>query len=320
MTNILDVQALKTEFRRKNTLIRAVNNISFTIKKGSVLSIVGESGSGKSVTMHSVLRLIPSTGKIVAEKINFMGRDLMRLTEKEMRKIRGDQISMIFQDPMSSLNPTIKIGRQISEVLLWHHKANPKEAKERTIRMLHEVGIASPIERYNQYPFEFSGGMRQRVMIAMALIGEPRLLIADEPTTSLDVTVQAQILALIKKMQEQNKMSVVLITHNLAVATMMADEMIVMYAGQIVEQATKAEFLNRASHPYTVALLGSTPKLNMKERLQSIPGQPPDLKNINLEGCPFVDRCSAKMERCSREEPPAVQLSPTHRIRCWLYT
>lgn len=316
---LLEVKDLKTHFIMKDATVNAINGVSFVLEKGGSLSIVGESGSGKSVTVQSIMRLLPPNARIVGGEVRLYDQDLLRHSERQMRKIRGNHISMIFQDPMSSLNPTIKIGHQIMEVLLWHGKASHREAKERAIQMLHDVGISSPEQRFHQYPFEFSGGMRQRAMIAMALISEPDLLIADEPTTSLDVTVQAQILQLIKTMQTQKDMSVILITHNLAVATMMADEIAVMYAGKIVERARTAEFLDHVAHPYALGLFKSTPTLKTKQRLHSIPGQPPDLKRLQARGCPFALRCTKKMKVCEAEDPPVIHLSKTHSVHCWLY-
>lgn len=315
---LLEVKDLKTHFYTKKGVIKSVNGISYGLKRGQTLSIVGESGSGKSVSVLSIMRLLPTYAKVDGEII-FEGNNLLNYDDRKMKKIRGNHISMIFQDPMSSLNPTVKIGQQIMEPLLWHHKASKREARQKAIQMLTEVGIPSAKERFDQYPFEFSGGMRQRVMIAMALISEPELLIADEPTTSLDVTVQAQILQLIRKIQERRGTSVILITHNLAVATMVSDYIVVMYGGRIVEKATTKEFLKNPLHPYTLGLLNSTPILKSRKSLNPIPGQPPDLRKLKDVGCPFAKRCSKKMPRCEVENPPEIKVSNTHNVYCWLY-
>lgn len=318
MTPLLEVLNLSTEFQMKSGTLHAVNGVTFSVHQGKTLAIVGESGSGKSVAMLSILNLLPAYARITSGEVLLSGENLLVSSKKKMKEVRGNRVSMIFQDPMSSLNPTIPIGKQIMEPLLWHHKASHKEARRKAIEMLETVRIPSAEERFMQYPFEFSGGMRQRVMIAMALISEPSLLIADEPTTSLDVTVQAQILHLIQRMQEKLGMSVILITHNLAVATMVAHSIVVMYAGQVVEKALVAEFLHRPSHPYTLGLLGSTPVLHSGKRLQSIPGQPPSLSGL-VSACPFADRCSQKLSICEEEIPPEVRLSETHSVYCWLY-
>lgn len=318
---ILKVDDLKTCFHSKGGDLKAVDGISYSLRQGETLAIVGESGSGKSVGVTSVLGLI-KTGKLasISGRAIFNGQDLFAMTEKEKRAIRGNKISMIFQDPMSSLNPTMRIGEQIIEPLLWHGKMHKKEAKALGIKLLEEVGIPSPYERYHSYPFEFSGGMRQRVMIAMALISEPDLLVADEPTTALDVTVQAQILSVINKMQKKRNTSVILITHDLAVASTFCDKVIVMYAGKIVESATMRQFIQKPLHPYSVGLLNSIPMVGVKqERLQTIPGQPPNPRNIP-PGCPFSIRCNKCMDICESELPGTEEIEPGHLIRCWLYT
>jgi oligopeptide transport system ATP-binding protein len=314
--NLLEVKGLKTYFFTKTGVVKAVDDISYSLKKGETLAIVGESGSGKSVGVSSVMKLIQSPGKIVGGSVLFEGKDILKMTEKEMRRIRGEKISMVFQDPMSSLNPTLKIGEQIMEPLLWHNKCSKEEAKKRAIKLLEEVGIPSPDERFNQYPFEFSGGMRQRVMIAMAMICQPELLIADEPTTALDVTVQAQILKVIKDMQRKLNTSVIIITHDLAVASMFSDTVIVMYAGHIVEKGRMKEFMNNPTHPYSKGLLNSTPILGSGKELQSIPGQPPNLRNP-VSGCTFAPRCSMATKKCFTEVPPVTELTDTHSAYCW---
>lgn len=319
LDNLLEVKDLKTYFYIKGSIVKAVDGISYDIKKGEVVAIVGESGSGKSVSVTSIMKVIPYPGKVVGGSAVFKGKDMLSMGNKQIKEVRGNNISMIFQDPMSSLNPTVKIGEQIIQPLLWHRKANRKEARKKAIKLLGEVGIPSPEERFNQYPFEFSGGMRQRVMIAMALICNPELLIADEPTTALDVTVQAQILSIMKDMQKKMNMSIIIITHDLAVASMFSDRVIVMYAGHIVEKATMKEFIDNPAHPYSKGLLNSTPVLGSKKgQLEPIPGQPPNLKKT-VPGCQFAPRCSFCMERCHMDFPPVINLSPTHSLYCWLF-
>lgn len=316
---ILEVNNLRTYFKRKDGVVKAVDGISFKLNRLDTLAIVGESGSGKSVSITSVMGLI-KTGKraTVSGEAIFKNRDLFKLTNKEFRNIRGNDISMIFQDPMSSLNPTMKIGEQIIETLLWHKKANRADAKKLGIKLLDEVGIPSAETRFNNYPFEFSGGMRQRVMIAMALIGDPDLLIADEPTTALDVTVQAQILGLIQKMQAKKHTSIILVTHDLAVASSFCSRVIVMYAGRIMEEGPMDDFIRDPIHPYAQGLLNSTPVLGDKrKRLDAIGGQPPNLKNVP-QGCPFAPRCSKCMNICREESPPLTVVAPQHNVYCWL--
>ncbi|MEQ2129730.1 ABC transporter ATP-binding protein [Caldanaerobacter subterraneus KAk] len=319
MEKLLVVNGLKTYFFTKTGVVKAVDGVTFELEKGKLLAIVGESGSGKSVTVTSIMRLIPHPGKILGGEIIYKNIPLLKLSQEKMRRFRGNEISMIFQDPMSSLNPTIKIGRQIMEPLLWHKKAHLREARERALEMLKEVGISSPKERFNQYPFELSGGMKQRVMIAMALINEPELLIADEPTTSLDVTIQAQILRLICDMKEKRNMSVILITHNLAVATSVSEDVMVMYAGKVMEKASTREIIDNPLHPYTEGLFKATPVLKAGKVLVSIPGQPPDLRRLP-KGCPFSERCSYRKKQCENEIPPLTRVSDTHYVSCWLYS
>lgn len=316
---ILEVKDLRTHFHRKDGIVKAVDGISYKLERGETLAIVGESGSGKSVSVTSVMGLIKSGHQAkVSGKALFKGKDLFSMSQKDLRNIRGNEITMIFQDPMSSLNPTMTIGEQIIEPLLWHKKASRKEAKEIGIKLLEEVGIPSPETRFNNYPFEFSGGMRQRVMIAMALIGDPDLLIADEPTTALDVTVQAQILGLVQTMQKKKNTSIILITHDLAVASSFCSRVIVMYAGHVMEEAPMAEFIEHTLHPYAQGLLNSTPVLgDGRERLEAIKGQPPNLKKIPA-GCPFAPRCEKCMDICHKETPPCVTVSEEHRVYCWL--
>lgn len=316
---ILEVKNLRTHFKMKDGVVKAVDGISYTLGRGETMAIVGESGSGKSVSVTSIMGLIKSGRSVsVQGEVLFKGRDLFSLSPRQVREIRGNEISMIFQDPMSSLNPTMKIGEQIIEPLLWHKKMGRTAAKERGLKLLEEVGIPSPETRFNNYPFEFSGGMRQRVMIAMALIGDPDLLIADEPTTALDVTVQAQILGLIQEMQRKKEMSIILITHDLAVASSFCSRVIVMYAGRVMEEGPMAEFIANPVHPYAQGLLNSTPVLgDERARLEAIPGQPPNLKAVP-EGCPFAPRCGKAMTICHKEAPPMTQVGPNHHVSCWL--
>ncbi len=316
---ILEVKNLRTYFKRKDGVVKAVDGISYQLKRGDTLAIVGESGSGKSVSVTSVMGLIRTgrTAQVEGEAI-FKGRDLFKMSAKELREIRGNEISMIFQDPMSSLNPTMKIGQQIIEPLLWHKQCSRAEAKKRGLELLEEVGIPSPETRFNNYPFEFSGGMRQRVMIAMALIANPDLLIADEPTTALDVTVQAQILGLLQEMQKKTHTSIILITHDLAVASSFCNRVIVMYAGHVMEEGPMSEFIRNPVHPYAQGLLQSTPVLgDERDRLDAIKGQPPNLKQVP-EGCPFAPRCEKCMDICRKQEPPVTSVGVDHNVYCWL--
>lgn len=318
MSNILEVNNLKTSFFTKKGEVQAVRNISFKVGRKEIVGLVGESGSGKSITSKSIMGLISHPGKIVDGEILFEGRDLAKLDEKEIRKIRGNEISMVFQDPMTALNPLIKIGQQISEILIRHQGINKKEAREKSIELLRMVGIPLPEIRIDNYPHEFSGGMRQRVCIAMAMSSSPKLLIADEPTTALDVTIQAQILRLVKKLNSENENSTILITHDLGVVYNVCDRVIVMYGGQIMETGTVEEIFNNGKHPYTIGLLKSIPKSNSceKERLIPIQGAPPSLLNPP-SGCPFYDRCDKKMDICKRDVMTKV-LSKTHEVNCAL--
>lgn len=316
---ILEVKNLRTQFKQKDGVVKAVDGISYTLHRGETLAIVGESGSGKSVSVTSVMGLI-RTGRqaTVQGEAIFKGQDLFKLSNRKLMEIRGNEISMIFQDPMSSLNPTMRIGEQIIEPLLWHKKADRATARQMGLKLLEEVGIPSPAERFNSYPFEFSGGMRQRVMIAMALVSDPDLLIADEPTTALDVTVQAQILNLIQEMQKKKNMAIILITHDLAVASSFCSRVIVMYAGHVMEEGPMAEFIRGPIHPYSQGLLHSTPVLaDQRERLEAIPGQPPNPKDLP-QGCPFSVRCGKCMDICRREAPPMTEVTPGHSVSCWL--
>lgn len=316
---LLEVNNLKTEFQLKHGIVTAVDDMSFSIDKGEILAIVGESGSGKSVTSLSIMGLLQPPGKTTQGEILFKGEDLMKKSNTEMQKVRGDQISMIFQEPMTSLNPVYRIKDQIMESILTHMKLSKKEALERTLQMLEIVGIPSPKERANDYPHQMSGGMRQRVMIAMAIACNPELLIADEPTTALDVTIQAQILDLLYHMREKFNMAVLLITHDLGVVSEAADRVIVMYCGQIVEEADVKSLFAKPLHPYTLGLLKSIPRLEdeSSEPLYMIRGMVPDPMHMP-QGCPFSDRCDQCMERCKREMPELIE-KDGHRVRCFLY-
>ena len=314
---LLDVRDLRTYFETEDGTVKAVDGISFQLKRGETLGIVGESGSGKSVTNLSIIRLIPSPpGKIVSGEVLFAGQDVLSLPESEVRKIRGRRIAMIFQDPMTSLNPFLKISRQLMEMTELHLGHSKEQAYEHAVKMLETVGIPEARRRADNYPHEFSGGMRQRVMIAMALSCEPELLIADEPTTALDVTIQAQILELIKKLKQETGTSVILITHDLGVVAGMTDHLIVMYAGKIFEQAPTAELFARPGNPYTKGLLRSVPDPTAEQgKLYQIPGLPPDVAHLP-KGCPFADRCDYVQEICRQEFPPFVQLTADHYSLC----
>lgn len=317
---ILEVKDLKINFKTYAGLVRAVRGVNFDLKEGETLAIVGESGSGKSVTSNALMKLIPQPpGIYESGQILFNGRDLVPLTDKEMSKVRGNEIAMIFQDPMTSLNPTMKVGRQITEVILQHKKVSKADAKKRAIELLTQVGIPFPEKRYNQYPHEFSGGMRQRVVIAIALAADPKLLIADEPTTALDVTIQAQILELMKEIQKNSKTSIIFITHDLGVVANIADRVAVMYAGQIVEYGTVNDIFYNPKHPYTWGLLGSMPDLDndTDELLRTIPGSPPDLTNPP-KGDAFAARNEYAMAIDYEQEPPMFQVSETHFAKTWL--
>jgi oligopeptide transport system ATP-binding protein len=315
--SLLEVENLRTYFYTRGGVIRAVNDVSFSLSRGETLGIVGESGSGKSVTCYSLLGLIPKPpGKIVSGHANFGGVDLLNCPESELRQIRGKRISMIFQDPMTSLNPYMRISDQLVEPLLVHEKVSRSKAFAKAVASLEEVGIQDAGSRINLYPHQFSGGMRQRVMIAMALISRPEILIADEPTTALDVTVQAQILELIKQRQKDLGTAVIFITHDLGVVASFCKDVNVMYAGRIVESASTEEIFARPTHPYNAALQQSIPALHKKgELLFTIPGLPPDL-TIEIPGCSFAPRCAHAIERC-KEEPPSLQeATPNHRTSC----
>ncbi|MGN7385422.1 ABC transporter ATP-binding protein [Sporosarcina sp. SAFN-015] len=318
--DILDVDNLHVSFKTRNGAITAVRGVSFSLKKGETLAIVGESGSGKSVTAKSIMRLLPKHSAVIPQgEIKFEGRDLLDLSLQDMQKVRGSEISMVFQDPMTSLNPTMKIGKQIMEGLKKHQNLTKSEARQRALEMLELVGIPNAKKRIDAYPHQFSGGMRQRVVIAMALACIPKVLIADEPTTALDVTIQAQILQLMKNLQEKMDTAIVLITHDLGVVANMADKVAVMYAGEVVEYGTLDEIFYETQHPYTLGLLGSMPNLNVKrsEPLIPIPGSPPDLATLGT-GCPFAARCPYTMAVCHDYHPRKTELSESHSVLCWM--
>ncbi len=318
-TPVLDIRDLRTEFVTDEGIVHAVNGISYRLYPGQTIGVVGESGSGKSVSMLSVLRLLPSPpARIVGGEVWFKGQNLLALPEDEMRRIRGKEIAMIFQDPMTSLNPVLTIGFQIMEPLMLHLKMNKKEARERAIELLHMVGIPEPAKRVDDYPHQFSGGMRQRAMIAMALACEPTVLIADEPTTALDVTIQAQIVELVKRLRDEMGMALIWITHDLGVVAGLADRVIVMYAGLIMEDAPVDELYDAPQHPYTRALLRSLPRMDAtSERLETIEGLPPDLLELPA-GCPFAPRCAFAQPRCFEARPPLEEIRPGHRVACWV--
>lgn len=321
LENLLEVRNLTTRFHTQYSTIYAVNNISFSVKEREMLGIVGESGCGKSVTMLSIMRLIPQPpGKIESGEVIFEGKDLLKLDGEQMRRLRGQDIAMIFQDPMTSLNPVLTIGVQITEALRTHMDMTVSQAQTRAAELLDLVGISRSAEQLNCYPHQFSGGMRQRVMIAMALACEPKLLIADEPTTALDVTIQAQIIDLVKHLQEKFGMAVIWITHDLGVVARLARRVIVMYAGFIVEDAMVKEIYRMPRHPYTRGLLGSLPRLDdqTENRLISIPGQPPD-QSVLFTHCPFAPRCRFVVERCWQENPVLQAVTPTHQVACWCW-
>ena len=315
--NLLEVKDLRTYFDTEDGLVKAVDGISFNLKRGETLGIVGESGSGKSVTNLSIIRLIPDPpGKIVSGEVIFDGQDLLLQSTETIRGIRGRRIAMIFQDPMTSLNPFLKISKQLMEMTQLHLGHTKEQAHEHAVKMLETVGIPDARARADNYPHEFSGGMRQRVMIAMALSCEPELLIADEPTTALDVTIQAQILELIKRLKSETGTSVILITHDLGVVAGMADHVLVMYAGKIFEQARTTELFSIPGNPYTKGLLRSVPDPTAEQgKLYQIPGLPPDVAHLG-PGCPFAPRCDRAEEICHREFPPFVQLNADHCSLC----
>lgn len=318
METLLNIEDLRVYFYRPEGVLKAVDGLSYKLYKGEVLGIVGESGSGKSVSVLSILRLLPANGKIVSGSVIFDGKDILKLSNEELRDLRGKDIGIVFQDPMSSLNPVITIGQQVMEPLLWHNLCSKREAYERAKEMLGLVGIPLPEERMKEYPFQFSGGMRQRVMIALALICRPKLLIADEPTTSLDVTIQAQIIRLLKKMKQEFGMSVILITHNLALTTNFCDRLIIMYAGNMMETGKTKDILYNPAHPYTKSLLDAVPDIELEKELVPIPGTIPSLIDPP-SGCRFHPRCPNTMDICKEEAPPLFNIDTDHYSACWLH-
>lgn len=321
MEDLLVIKNLKTYFYTEDGIIKAVDEVSLKIKKGETLGVVGESGCGKSITAMSILKLIPDPqGKIVGGEITFNGKDITKYSKEEIRNVRGNKISVIFQEPMTSLNPVFTIGDQIYEAIMLHQKLFKAEAKNKAIEMLKLVGIPRAEEIFQSYPHELSGGMRQRAMIAMAMACNPELLIADEPTTALDVTIQAQILDLMRELKNKTNTSIMLITHDLGVIAEMADYVVVMYAGKIVEEASVIEIFKNPCHPYTTGLLESKPQIHIEnDRLNSIPGQVPNPLDLPL-GCYFNPRCSKAMDLCRKIQPPITEITPGHRVACHLYS
>ena len=320
MADLLQVRDLKTYFYTSQGVVKAVDGVSYDIQEGETVALVGESGCGKTMSALSIMRLVPRPqGKIEDGEILFQGRNLLALDEEEMRKIRGAEIAMIFQEPMSSLNPVLTIGRQITETLEAHHPVSGDEGKRRALDLLRLVGIPDPAQRFSDYPHQLSGGMRQRVMIAIAVSCGPKLILADEPTTALDVTIQAQILELLRGLSQEFGLAMIIITHNLGVVARYADRVHVMYAGKIIESASAREIYQNPRHPYTLGLLHSVPRLDQPRRakLDPIEGQPPDLWNLP-EGCSFAPRCKFVAERCVREAPPLRDLENHHRSACWV--
>ena len=321
-TPLLNVKGLETQFKTPDGIIHAVNGVSFSLNEGETLGIVGESGCGKSVTMLSILRLIPMPpGKIVAGEAFFREQDLLKISVEEIRHVRGAQIAMVFQDPMTSLNPVLTIGVQLEEPLMFHLNMTKRQAKSRAAELLQMVGIPNAKDRLPDYPHQFSGGMRQRVMIAMALSCDPQILIADEPTTALDVTIQAQIIELVKRLRDELGMAIIWITHDLGVVAGLAQRVIVMYGGYIVEEAPVKELYSNLQHPYTIGLMGSLPRVDEMEhhRLVSIDGQPPVLYEKSNQ-CPFAPRCKYAIERCWKENPALEMVGQNHRVACWVDT
>ena len=319
MTNLLEVKNLSTYFFTPEGVVKAVDDITYDLEEGETLALVGESGCGKSVSALSIMRLIQRPGRTVSGEVNFAGQDLLALDDSDMRRIRGKDMAMIFQEPMTSLNPVLTIGKQLTEALMLHLGLEQDAANERAGDLLQRVGIPEGRGRLRDYPHQFSGGMRQRVMIAMALSCDPKMLIADEPTTALDVTIQAQILELVKALGEEMGTAVLIITHNLGVVARYADRVNVMYAGKIIERGTAREIYTNPRHPYTIGLLNSVPRLDQprKEQLDPIEGSPPDLIGLP-EGCSFRPRCRYAIDRCAVEYPPLVEVSDGHTAACWV--
>ncbi len=321
-SELLNVQGLETQFNTPEGVVHAVNGVDFTLKEGETLGVVGESGCGKSVSMLSILRLIQQPpGKIVAGKAMFRGKDLLQMTNEEIRHVRGGQISMVFQDPMTSLNPVMTIGKQLAEPLMLHLGLNKEQARDRSIELLEQVGIPRAADRLKDYPHQYSGGMRQRVMIAMALSCAPQILIADEPTTALDVTIQAQIVELVIRLREEVGMAIIWITHDLGVVASIAHRVNVMYGGFIIEESPIKDLYANPCHPYTIGLLGSMPQIHeqRRQRLYSIEGMPPMLYQ-KPHSCPFSPRCRWVVEHCRLENPPLETVGENHRVACWVDT
>jgi oligopeptide transport system ATP-binding protein len=317
---LLDVKNLQTRFYTGEGVVHAVNDVSFQVNDQETVGIVGESGSGKSMTMLSVMRLIPEPpGKITNGEVTFEGQDLLQLSVPAMRKIRGNRMAMIFQDPMTSLNPVLTVERQLTEAIRWHLQVSKAAARDRAIELLELVGIPGASDRIRNYPHQFSGGMRQRVMIAMGLACNPKLLIADEPTTALDVTIQAQIVELVKRLKAELNMAVIWITHDLSLLASLADRILVMYAGQIVEAAPLEQLYTQPRHPYTLGLLQSIPRLDeaQKAELKPVDGMPPDLTHYP-PGCPFAPRCPYVIDRCHTADPPLETVGDNHAVACWV--
>jgi oligopeptide transport system ATP-binding protein len=321
MDPILALKNLEVKFNTLGGVVNAVNGVSYSVEPGKTLGIVGESGCGKSVSVLSIMRLIPEPpGKIVGGKVMFRGENLLEFNQLKMESIRGARIGMVFQDPMTSLNPVLTIGRQISEAMIVHKGLSRDEAEHHSIQILNLVGIANPKQRIKEYPHQFSGGMRQRVMIAMALSCSPDILIADEPTTALDVTIQAQIVDLTRRLQSELGMAVIWITHDLGVIAELADRMVVMYAGYVVEEADVFNLYENPNHPYTLSLLRSLPRIDSRrggERLAAIPGFPPDA-TTKMPGCPFAPRCNFAVDHCMHENPSLVFINSDHKTACWV--
>ena len=320
MSPLLEVSDLRTHFFTQEGVVKAVDGVSFQLEAGETLALVGESGCGKSVSALSIMRLIPDPpGKIIGGEVLFQGENLLEIPDEEMRKNRGRHIAMVFQEPMTSLNPVLNVERQLTESLEMHMGMSRSESKVEAVKRLEEVGIPDAASRVRQYPHQFSGGMRQRVMIAMALSCSPQIVIADEPTTALDVTIQAQILELMKRLTQQQGVALIIITHNLGVVARYSDTVNVMYAGKIIERGTAREVYYNPRHPYTIGLLNSVPRLDLprKERLDPIDGQPPDLGRLP-DGCAFLERCRYSVERCAEEAPPLAAVADGHSSACWV--
>lgn len=319
MEPILQVQNLSIEIKSDDKNLKILRNVSFTLLPSSTLAIVGESGCGKTISALSIVRLLPEWARITSGQIFYKGTNLLNLHDEEIRKIRGNKISMIFQEPMTSLNPVLTIGKQISETLVEHENLSEKEALKKSKELLKKVAIPNAEERLRDYPHNFSGGMRQRVMIAIALSCNPDIVIADEPTTALDVTIQAQILKLLGELQKETRMSLILITHNFGIVAQTADEVVVLYAGRVMEKSTTKELFKKPNHPYTKVLLESLPKTNnRRETLKTIKGAPPSFEQ-DLPGCAFAPRCPYAFEKCFKLEPPEIGLGETRTVRCWKY-